>query len=214
MLPPAATIFPSRWPHVEPLPYSCLRGLSSAAGLVAGDIASEMLAGTALATDRRGKNSGADGIRGGHILLKGSCVLSPDPNVGDLEQADVLIEGSRIVAIQPNLKATAEVIDAANMIAMPGFVDTHRHIWEGPLRNILPNGLLSSRETISCPRPAGREAALVVTYQAIERGTASAAPAAGERRGFHRRGGKSGESIQFWGRVCSLCQTIFILWLR
>jgi cytosine/adenosine deaminase-related metal-dependent hydrolase len=29
------------------------------------------------------------------------------------------------------------------MIVMPGFVDTHRHIWEGPLRNILPNGLLS-----------------------------------------------------------------------
>jgi 5-methylthioadenosine/S-adenosylhomocysteine deaminase len=26
---------------------------------------------------------------------------------------------------------------------MPGFVDTHRHIWEGILRSILPNGLLS-----------------------------------------------------------------------
>jgi 5-methylthioadenosine/S-adenosylhomocysteine deaminase len=30
------------------------------------------------------------------------------------------------------------------MIVMPGFVDTHRHIWEGQLRNILPNGLLST----------------------------------------------------------------------
>ena len=29
------------------------------------------------------------------------------------------------------------------MIAMPGFVDTHRHMWQGSLRNILPNGLLS-----------------------------------------------------------------------
>ena len=26
---------------------------------------------------------------------------------------------------------------------MPGFVDTHRHMWQGALRNILPNGLLS-----------------------------------------------------------------------
>jgi len=28
------------------------------------------------------------------------------------------------------------------MIVMPGFVDTHRHIWQGQLRNILPNGRL------------------------------------------------------------------------
>ena len=30
----------------------------------------------------------------------------------------------------------AEVIDASGMIVMPGFVDSHRHIWEGLLRNI------------------------------------------------------------------------------
>ena len=30
----------------------------------------------------------------------------------------------------------AEVIDASGMIVMPGFVDSHRHIWEGVLRNI------------------------------------------------------------------------------
>jgi 5-methylthioadenosine/S-adenosylhomocysteine deaminase len=28
------------------------------------------------------------------------------------------------------------VIDASNMIVMPGFIDTHRHLWEGILRNI------------------------------------------------------------------------------
>ena len=32
--------------------------------------------------------------------------------------------------------ADAEVIDATGMIVMPGFVDSHRHIWEGLLRNI------------------------------------------------------------------------------
>ena len=36
-----------------------------------------------------------------------------------------------------------DVIDAAGMIVMPGFIDTHRHMWQGALRNILPNGLLS-----------------------------------------------------------------------
>jgi cytosine/adenosine deaminase-related metal-dependent hydrolase len=77
------------------------------------------------------------------VLLRGGCVLSLDQGVGDFEVADVLIEGSKIAAVRPNLEASADVIDASNMIVMPGFVDTHRHMWQGQLRNILPNGLLS-----------------------------------------------------------------------
>jgi cytosine/adenosine deaminase-related metal-dependent hydrolase len=49
----------------------------------------------------------------------------------------VLIEGTKISAVAPNLSAAdAEIIDASDMIVMPGFVDTHRHLWEGILRNI------------------------------------------------------------------------------
>ena len=77
------------------------------------------------------------------LLIKGGCVLSLDPAVGDFDAADVLIEGTRIGAVGPNLTADAEVIDASRAIVMPGFVDTHRHMWQGALRNILPNGLLS-----------------------------------------------------------------------
>jgi len=66
-----------------------------------------------------------------------------DPDVGDFDSADVLINGSTIEAVGPNLDASAEVIDASNMIVMPGFIDTHRHSWQGALRNILPNGLLT-----------------------------------------------------------------------
>lgn len=70
-------------------------------------------------------------------LLKGGCVLTLDPKVGNFRQGDVLIEGSKIAAVGPNLRvADAEVIDASNTIVMPGFVDTHRHMWEGILRNI------------------------------------------------------------------------------
>jgi 5-methylthioadenosine/S-adenosylhomocysteine deaminase len=106
--------------------------LSSAAGIAAG------IAGTALA-----QQQAPNVPRGERILLKGGCVLSLDSTVGDFERADVLIDGSRIAAVGPNLEATAEVIDASNTIVMPGFVDTHRHMWQGALRNILPNGLLS-----------------------------------------------------------------------
>jgi cytosine/adenosine deaminase-related metal-dependent hydrolase len=70
-------------------------------------------------------------------LLKDGIVLTLDKKVGNFHQADVLIEGTKIAAVSPNLNAEgAEVIDASDMIVMPGFVDTHRHVWEGILRNI------------------------------------------------------------------------------
>jgi cytosine/adenosine deaminase-related metal-dependent hydrolase len=82
-------------------------------------------------------------LRGNRILIKGGCVLSLDPQVGDFDRADVLIEGSRIAAVRPDITADAEILDAANMLVMPGFVDTHRHMWQGALRSALPDGLLS-----------------------------------------------------------------------
>ncbi|MSP46401.1 MAG: amidohydrolase [Xanthobacteraceae bacterium] len=77
------------------------------------------------------------------ILLKGGCVLSLDRVIGDFEQADVLIEGKKISAVKPGISApNAQVIDASKCIVMPGFVDTHRHMWQGFLRNVLPDGSL------------------------------------------------------------------------
>ena len=66
-----------------------------------------------------------------------------DRTLGDMPRADVLIEGTKIVAVGPNVTGgDAVVIDASNTIVMPGFVDTHRHLWEGILRNALPDGSL------------------------------------------------------------------------
>src|SRR5438128_1057092 len=56
-------------------------------------------------------------------LIKGGVVLSFDRSVGDFESADVLIEGSKIVAVRPNISAEATAIDAANTIVLPGFID-------------------------------------------------------------------------------------------
>jgi 5-methylthioadenosine/S-adenosylhomocysteine deaminase len=70
-------------------------------------------------------------------LLKNGCVITVDKQLGNFRRGDVLIEGSKIAAVGPDLAAgDAEVIDASNMIVMPGFIDTHRHMWEGILRNI------------------------------------------------------------------------------
>jgi len=74
------------------------------------------------------------------ILIKGGTVVSLDRQIGDFEQADVLIQGKKIVAVAPKIEPSgAQVIDASSTIVIPGFVDAHRHSWEGQLRRINPN---------------------------------------------------------------------------
>ncbi|HSM45161.1 MAG TPA: amidohydrolase family protein, partial [Acidimicrobiia bacterium] len=73
----------------------------------------------------------------GRRLIKGGTIISMDPEMGDLVKGDILIEGDKIVQIAPSIPVEdVEVVDADGKIVIPGFVDTHRHIWEGLLRNI------------------------------------------------------------------------------
>src|SRR3989442_261931 len=73
---------------------------------------------------------------GQRLLLKGGTIVSLDDKVGDFATGDLLIEGKRIAAVGADLKARAntQIIDASNTIVIPGFVDSHRHSWEGQLR--------------------------------------------------------------------------------
>jgi 5-methylthioadenosine/S-adenosylhomocysteine deaminase len=71
------------------------------------------------------------------LLIRGGIVVSLDPEIGDVWPGDVLVEGRDIVAVGRNLEVEdAEVIDATDCIVIPGFVDTHRHTWQAPLRNV------------------------------------------------------------------------------
>src|SRR5215470_967378 len=83
------------------------------------------------------------------MLIKGGTVLTLDRAIGDFERADVLIENGKISAVRQSIDApAAEVIDAADTIVMPGFVDTHRHMWQGFLRNVLPDGSLDDYRNV------------------------------------------------------------------
>ncbi len=80
-------------------------------------------------------------------------MLTLDRALGDFETADVLIEGNDH-RVRPNITApNAEVIDAARMIVMPGLVDTHRHMWQGILRNVCPTARSRIIAT-SCSAPS------------------------------------------------------------
>jgi cytosine/adenosine deaminase-related metal-dependent hydrolase len=51
-----------------------------------------------------------------------------DPNVGDLQRGNVLVDGGKIAAISGSIAAEdAEIMDPSNQIANPGFMDTHRY---------------------------------------------------------------------------------------
>jgi len=73
-------------------------------------------------------------------LIKGGNIVSMDPEIGELPKGDVLIEGGKISAVGPELEASgADVIDASERIVMPGFVDAHRHVWQGAIKGAAPD---------------------------------------------------------------------------
>ena len=83
------------------------------------------------------------GRPGRRYVIRGGSVMSLDPQVGDFAQADVLVEGKKILAVGPNLQGGgAAVIDATGRIVMPGFIDTHHHQFETVLRSFLADGVL------------------------------------------------------------------------
>ena len=63
-------------------------------------------------------------------------MVTVDPDLGDLDRADILITDGRVTAVQADLEIEgAESIDAAGLIVLPGFVDTHRHTWQTAIRH-------------------------------------------------------------------------------
>lgn len=70
-------------------------------------------------------------------LIKNAFVVSVDPRIGNLDGADILIEGSRIVDVRPGIVADdVAIFDATGHIVCPGFIDTHHHIWQSAIRGI------------------------------------------------------------------------------
>jgi 5-methylthioadenosine/S-adenosylhomocysteine deaminase len=64
------------------------------------------------------------------ILIRNGAVLTMEASLGDFACADVLIEQGRIAQVGPGLDAeNASIIDATDMIVMPGLIDPHRHLW-------------------------------------------------------------------------------------
>jgi 5-methylthioadenosine/S-adenosylhomocysteine deaminase len=119
------------------------RGFLKASGSVAAAAGGLALFNPPPASANEGRAPEHSGQRGRRLLIRGGAVMSMDPAVGNFAEADVLVEGKKIVAVGRNLQGGgAAVIDARGRVVMPGFVDTHHHLFETALRSYLADGLL------------------------------------------------------------------------
>lgn len=72
----------------------------------------------------------------GEYLIRGAFVLTMDDKLGDIDGGDIHVKNGAIVAVGKALKAPgAKIIDGKTMIAMPGLIDTHWHMWGTAARN-------------------------------------------------------------------------------
>lgn len=73
-------------------------------------------------------------------LIRGGTLITMDPTLGDLV-GDILIEDDRIarIAASIDLEPGMTEIDASRHIIVPGFIDTHRHLYQTALRGLSAN---------------------------------------------------------------------------
>src|SRR5260370_42493897 len=139
------------------------RFLEGGIGLVAGVAATQLLPHPAAAAPQDAGNAGLiERLRnpnGRPILLKDGIILSMDPQVGDFEKGDVLLQGKKIVSVGPNVEVpkSAVVVNAAGLIVMPGMIDTHHHQYEAILRSILADGVIQ----VGLPGPKNNYASVI-----------------------------------------------------
>lgn len=76
-------------------------------------------------------------------LIRNATIVTMDDDLGDLREADVLIDGHLITGVGKDLPhAGAEVIDGRGRIVIPGLVNAHMHTWQTCLRGLAANWTL------------------------------------------------------------------------
>ncbi|WP_051342744.1 amidohydrolase family protein [Pseudonocardia spinosispora] len=70
------------------------------------------------------------------LTITDVTVVTMDPELGDLTGATVVVESGVITEVtsEPRRRSGARVIDGRHLVVVPGFVDTHWHLWNSLLR--------------------------------------------------------------------------------
>jgi cytosine/adenosine deaminase-related metal-dependent hydrolase len=88
-------------------------------------------------------SSGAQGAQsmptGSEYIIRNSYIVTLDA-AGDIAAGEIHVRNGAIVSVGPAGSAAntagAQLIDGTGMIAMPGMIDTHWHLWNTTLRNM------------------------------------------------------------------------------
>jgi cytosine/adenosine deaminase-related metal-dependent hydrolase len=93
-----------------------------------------------------------------NLVLSGVTAVTMDPRLGDLERATVTVEAGVITAVSTEPVDVAAgpdttVIDGKGLVALPGFVDTHWHLWNSLLRGTVSDA--RDRDYFSVKRGLG-----------------------------------------------------------
>lgn len=80
-------------------------------------------------------------------LITGATVVSMDDEIGVVEDAQLLVEGDRIVSLQAGATAgepvrADQIVDGRGFIVCPGFINAHMHTWQTALRGMASNWTL------------------------------------------------------------------------
>src|SRR5262245_43616781 len=71
----------------------------------------------------------------GHFIIRDAYVMTMEDARGDIPVGDVEVDAGRIVAVGPSLPGVgADALDGRGTIVLPGFVDTHTHLWTTQMR--------------------------------------------------------------------------------
>jgi 5-methylthioadenosine/S-adenosylhomocysteine deaminase len=116
------------------------------------------------------------------LIRNATLVITMDPSLGTgplglIAHGDVLFEGDHIVAVGQHLSAQhANVINGKGTIVMPGFVETHNHMWQTVVRGCASDETFDAWAS-GCIRPLLSGAGLLTTeevYAAVRLGTLDA----------------------------------------
>jgi cytosine/adenosine deaminase-related metal-dependent hydrolase len=77
----------------------------------------------------------------GEFVIRKAYLVTMDEKLGDIPNGDVHVRNGALVAVGTNLSAPgAHEIDGRNRIALPGFIETHFHLWGSFARGVVADG--------------------------------------------------------------------------
>ncbi len=73
----------------------------------------------------------------GEFVIRDAHVISVDPTIGDLPNGDIHVRNGELVSVAKQISLTGvPEINARGMIAIPGLIETHWHMWGAVARNM------------------------------------------------------------------------------